>query len=152
MSMLFQFDLSSIPADAHIVKATLAAYATDVSNPAGTWASSYAVRTQWVANQTNWLQARTGTLWGSGGCNLPPDDRDETPSDAVVIEGEYQWFSWDVTDMVQEWVSGTMPNYGLIIRCPGEPVSANVEHNFQAAEGSPQAQRPKLTIRYWTWP
>ena len=151
MSMLFQFDVSAIPADAHIVDATLSAYATDVVNPAGTWASSYAVRTQWVASQATWLNARTDALWGDGGCNLTPGDRDANPSDSVFIEGEFQWFSWDVTNMVQEWVSGAEPNYGLLIRCPGTPVSANVEHKFQAAEGS-QSERPKLTIRYWTWP
>ena len=152
MSMLFRFDLISIPAGAHIVEAKLDLYATDVVNPAGTWASSYAVRREWVANQTTWLQARDSVMWGDGGCNLPPGDREADPSTATFIEGEYQWFSWNVTDMVQEWVSGTEPNNGVIIRCPGEPVSANVQHNFQASEGSPAERRPKLTIRYWTLP
>jgi len=152
MSMLFQFNVSSIPADAHIVEAKLDVYASDATNPLGTLASSYAIRTEWVAGQASWLQARDGSLWGDGGCNLPPDDRDANPSDAVYVEGDFKWFSWDITDMVQEWVSGTEPNHGLIVRCPGEPVSANVQHNFQASEGAPQEQRPKLTIRYWTLP
>lgn len=152
MSVLFRYDLSSIPSGVHIVRATLDLYATDVTNPAGTWASSYAVREQWAAGQATWLQARTGVFWGDGGCNLPPQDRDAEPSDSVFVEGEFAWFSWDITDMVQEWVSGTELNYGVLIRCPGEPVSANVQHNFQASEGSPTEQRPKLTIQYWTLP
>ncbi len=152
MSMLFRFDVSAIPANAHIVEARLELFATDVFNPAGTWAGSYAVRREWVPAEASWVYARAGVMWGSGGCNLPPDDRDAAPTDLVFIEGENTWFSWDITRMVQEWVAGTKPNYGLIIRCPGTPVSANVQHDFIASEGSPVELRPKLTIRYWTAP
>lgn len=150
--MLFQFDVSSIPSSAHIVEAKLELYALDVANPAGTWAGAYAVRRWWNRLEVTWVQARAGELWGAGGCNLPPTDRDADPNSVVFIEGENRWFEWDVTAMVQEWVSGIKPNQGLIIRCPGTSDSANVEHKFLAAEGSPAELRPKLTVRYWTWP
>jgi hypothetical protein len=149
MSVLLRFDLSSLPPNAHIVSAKLELYATDVANPAATWAGSYAVRRAWNASQVTWIEAAAGVPWGSGGCNLPPFDRDELPTDVVSVDNELTWFGWDITSMVQEWVAGSRPNYGVLIRCPGEPVSANVEHKFLASEGGPAEQRPKLTIKYW---
>jgi hypothetical protein len=149
MSMLVRFDLTNLPADAHIVEARLSLYAVDVVNPGGTWSGSYAIRRPWVANQVTWVDARSSDPWGSGGANLPPGDRSADASSTVFVEGEEKWFEWDITAFAQEWSTRAKPNYGVIIRCPGLPVSANVEHNFVTSENPQTTLRPKLTLRYW---
>ncbi len=149
MSMLVRFDLTGLPAGAHIVEARLSLYAVDVVNPGGTWAGSYAVRRTWTANQVTWIDARSSDPWGSGGANLTPGDRSAEVSSTVFVEGEEKWFDWDITTFAEEWATRAKGNYGIIIRCPGLPVSANVEHNFVTSENAQTNLRPKLTLRYW---
>jgi len=149
MSLLVRFDVTTLPLHARIKEAKLSLYALDVPNPAGTLSASYALRRAWVAGEVSWVQARASEAWGSGGANLPPGDRDAAATSQVVVEGENRWFEWDITSAVQEWATRAKPNYGVIIRCPGDINSANVEHNFLTSEGSPADRRPKLAITYW---
>jgi hypothetical protein len=38
----------------------------------------------------------------------------------AVVPTEYGWMEWDVTALVQEWLAGTSPNHGLLIRDTAE--------------------------------
>lgn len=54
------------------------------------------------------------------------------------------WMSFDVTNMVQQWVSGEAENHGLLLRAGGYWVGAA----FFSSEVRDQKLRPKLVVEY----
>ncbi|MBN2070168.1 MAG: DNRLRE domain-containing protein [Candidatus Krumholzibacteriota bacterium] len=94
-----KFDLSSIPADATIQAALLCLY--DQTAAGGNRLPVYAVSSGWSEIDINWDNqpsfdpAEIGTLPGFAGA---------------------QWFSVDVTSVVEEWRGGTRSNHGLLVK------------------------------------
>lgn len=101
---LIQFDLSSIPRGTQINAAYLKLYSNN--NPkfrpdAATRA--YAILGSW--NRT--------TTWNT----RPPHA--SSYEDSTVVKNTRQYFQWNVTALVQDWVNGTETNYGVKIRSEG---------------------------------
>jgi hypothetical protein len=101
---LIQFDLSSIPRGTQINAAYLKLYSN--YNPkfrpdAATRA--YAILGSW--NRT--------TTWNT----RPPHA--SSYEDSTVVKNTRQYFQWNVTALVQDWVNGTETNYGVKIRSEG---------------------------------
>lgn len=100
--MLLKFDLSSIPQNAQITSATLY---LDNYNP---WTTT-PIPTAIHRITENWSY---GVKWST------QPDYDSTP--AAVETWYFSWShyegSWDITSLVQGWVDGTYPNYGVTIR------------------------------------
>jgi hypothetical protein len=142
-SALLRFDLSPIPAGATIDSASLQVYAEGWGGsdlPIG----AYAVLRGVQLAQTTWNTAKTGANWEAGGANAATDRR-LNPESSLLTHGPKQWYSFDLTALVQEWVSGSPPNNGVLLRA---------ENNFPAtfyftsAEGGTVGWRPKLVVRY----
>ena len=112
-----QFDLSSIPVGATNHSATLNMEATavdgllniDVYQALESWAEGTANGT---ADDANWTNRDTGTAWTTAGGYYDPTALDSLSTDAT---GQH---SWNITTLVQDWVDGTDPNYGIVIASP----------------------------------
>lgn len=145
---LVRFELSPIPVDAVITQASLQLYARGWGGSNMT-ISAYRVLRSVDLCQANWNQARSGQDWGLPGCNDTDTDRSSTPEDSVVTSGVSQWYSLDLTGLVQDWLDGAFNN-GILLRGT-LPRSTAMFHLASAQSGDPLL-RPKLVITYWVTP
>jgi hypothetical protein len=140
---LIQFALSSIPSDATVTRATLQLYAAGWGGADATL-GAYAVRRDVTICQANWNQARFGNPWALPGCNNTLTDRREFPESEVQTAGIGQWYSLDLTTLVQDWVNGSLVNNGVLLRAD----YSNSVFYLSSAEAATTSQRPKLIVTY----
>ncbi|MBF8303523.1 MAG: repeat-associated core domain protein, partial [Candidatus Dadabacteria bacterium] len=123
---LLQFDLFGIPQGAQITTAYLKLYsdynrkfrkdtATRVYATLGSWSES--------------------TIWNT----KPP--RASSYEDSIAVTSTRQYFQWNITNLVQDWVDGVETNYGVTIRSEG-----GGELYFSSRDAS--SNKPILYIEY----
>ncbi len=59
------------------------------------------------------------------------------------------WMAWNVTALVQGWISGAVPNDGLFLTEAAE--ISGILHGFASGDAANPALRPSLTVT-WTYP
>lgn len=134
---LLQFPLTDIPADSLVSGATLTMVQNGVSavqRPV----SVHRVTAQWDAPAATWTAARAGTAWAS-----PGGDYAATPV-AQTSVGSATSYAWDITTLVDGWINGNLPNYGLLLRM----VSAQQSANFYSFE-SGGALKPVISVTFY---
>ncbi|MFW6125639.1 MAG: DNRLRE domain-containing protein [Chloroflexota bacterium] len=131
-----QFDLSTVPSTAVVTSASLKLFhgASDpsaVNGPVG----AYAVTGSWTEDALTW--------------NTQPSSVD-APVDtiAVTAPAPSAFVSWDITDLVQDWVDGSVDNHGVMLADTDESSSDGWKW-FYSADWGTAPQRPKLEIEYW---
>ncbi len=131
---LLQFNLSDIPPDATITSATL--YLYEQSTKASQITYIYRVTTAWN---------ESGVTWNSPWQN-PGGDFEIAPAYALFIPDQQGCsISLDITNLVQTWVNGTYPNYGLILYSTGQ----NHIVDYASKEEAKNPERaPRLDIQY----
>jgi FG-GAP-like repeat/EGF-like domain/TGF-beta propeptide len=131
---LLQFALGSIPSNALVSSATLRLYVTDSLSPL-----PISVRNVLVP----WDEG-TAT-YGSINQQLAP----EISATLMPVSG-VKWQSVNVQKLVQKWVSGAVPNYGLSLDQMFLP-QATKASNFVSSEGTFGAEyHPALDVCYQT--
>lgn len=140
---LLRFDLSLIPSDALVTQARLNIYAVAWSGADITLGAYYITRTVTVC-QTTWNRAQNGNPWASPGANNLLTDRRSTAESMVTTSGARKWYEFDLTQVVQGWVSGTLPNNGVLLRAEYSTSS----FQFASATNETASLRPKLVITY----
>lgn len=146
MEPLIRFDLSSIPTNAVVNRATLYLYLTfGATNPAT--ASVYRVRRPWNAATATWNLASTGVAWGQAGCHNTSTDRWAVANASAQLLSTGIWYAFDLTTMAADWVQDPAQNNGVLLLGSG-PTS--VQFSFAASEYWQTSLRPKLDINYGT--
>src|SRR3989304_4518518 len=123
---LLQFNLSGIPQGALITTAYLRLY-SDFSRK---FRKDTATRV--YATLGSWSES---TTWNT----KPP--RASSYEDSIAVTSTRQYFQWNITNLVQDWVDGVKTNYGVTIRSEG-----GGELYFSSREAS--SNRPILYIEY----
>lgn len=151
-TILFQFDLSQIPVGVQIQSATLSLYQTAAGGDA-----TYDVAVHKIINHNPDLYQATGYTFDgvnewtvNNACynNIPLAQADIAPAaDVKNLELNSGYKGWNVTSMVQEWVSDSSTNYGLLLN--SDTVAAQNSYRFFAAsEALNASQRPVLEVVY----
>ncbi|NMC01483.1 MAG: DNRLRE domain-containing protein [Chloroflexi bacterium] len=119
------FNLSSLPADAVILTATLELYRTS----AGDFnIAAQALTQEWNETTVTWNAQPTAT----------------TVNEATgAAAGD--WYRWDVTQIVKNWYNGAWTNYGLRLIPSGMGVPPCSPHSFDSREAT---NPPRLVITY----
>ncbi len=143
---LIRFDLTpgAIPPTANVVSATLGiqCYARNIFN--SMTAEIYQVKRPWNKLTSTWYEASTGVPWGEEGCSSPVTDRFYPAAlTTTVFLREMQQF--DVTSIVQNWVSGPGSNQGFELVGPDPAVI----YYYRSSRYGTVAERPRLIIT-WT--
>ncbi|NOX63547.1 MAG: DNRLRE domain-containing protein [Chloroflexi bacterium] len=147
MAPILRFDLSRIPANAHIVDARLGLWTLAQSNENPATVGLYKVNRPWNVNEVTWDEAAQGDPWASPGANAVPADREGQPVSVQIVDATRKWYEWDVTLLVQNWLRQPEANNGVVLKAFAEP---RVLYHFASAGYHNPLARPKLTIRYWT--
>ncbi len=143
--VLLQFDLSSLPAGASVSNATLTMEA--IENGGSINLDLYRVLEAWTEGASNgssgvvnWNQRTTGTDWSTAGGSY------DARAVATLRSGSVGQHRWNITRLVQDWLSGTATNYGLIL---GSSDNGSSTVTYSSREG---ATPPMLAIDYSSAP
>ena len=143
---LLQFDLSSIPVHSKIENASLWLYKW--TSGAGGTIALHRVTSDWAEGTQDhttgpgatWNDRDTGVPWIS-----PGGDYDPSPVDVSNLNaGAAAWYRWDITPLVQGWVSGSYDNQGMILVAQ----TAETDLAFSSSDTANASEHPKLTITY----
>ena len=126
---LVQFDLSPLPAGATIVSAKLQLYQVgwNGSTQYNIWPDAV-LRTAWTEAAVTWA-------------TQPPFANQGDPP--VPIDTSNGWKTWDVANIVGNWVSGKNENLGIVLRGDGDTIGERI---FGARNDSQTA--PRLIIEF----
>jgi hypothetical protein len=143
---LLRFNLSSIPSNAVITRATLEIYAvgwggTDVGM------NAYAVFRSTTLSQATWNRAQSSNPWAVAGCDSTTTDRRADAESGAMTSGFGKWSIFPVASAVQGWVSGSLANNGFLLRAPWLKYADNV--SFASSEYSDVTIRPRLVVTYY---
>ena len=146
--LLLKFDISRIGSPATIVEAKLYLYAWYRTQPYKLTAYAYKARRHWNELETTWRRASTADFWAISGCQDPVFDYDPSRVASTELSYTEMWYSWDVTQMVQDWALSPSSNEGVVIVADG---SAN-QYQFRTSEIPGGSSRPYLEVKYYAGP
>lgn len=138
---LLQFDVSTIPQNSLVNSAILTLFATQVNNPNHETMSVHRLVRDWLEYEVTWNQAANGISWTAAGGDYNSFAYASNTSHPTVY-GEP--VSWDVKNLIQQWIVGTYPNQGMEIINSG---TTNALH-FGSREWSEPQYRPILAIDF----
>ena len=129
-----QFTITGLPSTAVITSAGLSLWYYDIFPSAGErQLLLHRVTSGWNASLITWnTQPNTSTT--------------VVDTETVPASATNDFITWDVTNLVKSWVSGTATNYGVMIEDSTGGENFKV---FCSSDWGNASQRPKLTITYW---
>ena len=141
---LLKFDLSGVPSDVSVDSAVLELLVGHMRGTYGQSVTSYKVLRNWGEYEATWNVAKTGTNWGTAGCQNTTTDRSSTGSGtATETEGVEGWLSFDVTSLVLDWLTTPTGNHGVVLKASGSEIATL---DFYSREYS-QSHAPRLTLQ-----
>ncbi|MEI6764882.1 MAG: Ig-like domain-containing protein, partial [Bacteroidota bacterium] len=150
---LFQFTtLSSIPADAMIQSAVFS-----INRTAGLSALTFGVHRvteSWTEGSETGAASTGGVTW-SNRSNATPwaptagGTFVAAPEATTLIQNVNGYKDFSIVPLVQGWVNGTFPNYGLLVQ-QVEAGGSSEDLTFGTSENTTSGNRPKLTVTYFT--
>jgi hypothetical protein len=132
-----QFDLSAIPAESIVISAMLEVYGGFVFGTSSPIIQVRPITNSWSESTANWN-------------NQPSFSSQIIASNSKPV-GSTNWWSWDVTSLVQTWMSGTATNDGFALVSDDESAVRGVW--FYTSDDTADASlRPKLAVDFITPP
>ncbi len=149
-ALLLRYDLSALPADATIERATLSLYSKRRRLPFTIKVNIYALLRDWKEDEVTWQQAANGNPWQIPGAEGPAD-RESAVAAAAVADQTGSWVSFDVTGLVQRWQDGSLQNLGVILKSESD-YSESWNHYTLVGSDAPDSwdapYRPELIVSY----
>ena len=147
---LDRFDLSAIPFGSRILSARLEMYLgyLDSNDPAGTF-SIFPMTQDWSEGSGDWWNPGDGVSWdtadGSTAWSWSDNHRSARPVATTQVDPAFSGpHSWEIRSLVQQWVSGETPNFGLVLKGDERITGAG----FYSSDYSTASKRPRLSISY----
>jgi hypothetical protein len=142
---LMRFELSSvIPSGATVTRAGLDIYAAGWSG-ADLTIDAFRVLRPTILREATWERAHAGDTWTVPGCNDTVTDRSGLPQSSVTTQGPRRWYHFDLTDLVQAWVNGSLDNFGVLLRAASTSTGL---FYIGSNEGDMVELRPRLVVTY----
>jgi subtilisin family serine protease len=136
---VLQFDLSSIPANATVLTATLTLKKVSGDAVSDTL-SVNALTHSWTESGATWEKYDGQNKWASVGAYFDP------AAAATASMAGNNSYTWNIKNLTQNWVKGTQPNYGVLLKQNVELTGNQPQHNFSSRESA--TGKPTLTITY----
>jgi hypothetical protein len=130
-----QFDLSSFPVNASVLDADLWLYQYNTWGTEDFIIDLHKVTSEWQEGTINW--------------NLQPTYSTEAEYSTTITAGAVTWKFWDIDNLVQGWLNGTISNYGMALIDTDE-TSVNTFVYFHSSDYTTDTTKhPKLVISYY---
>lgn len=139
---VIKWDVSAIPQDALILAGDAGVYQSHSMVTVDKTLALHRVTRDWT-NGASW-----NTYDGTHAWTTPGGDYDPSPV-ATQVDPAWNdgWVDWYPTGLVQHWVDGSLPNYGVLIKDDGTHTTG--EEDFGATEAGDPVTAPELDI-VWT--
>jgi len=133
-----------------VISAYLRLYQSTVISGGSMTGNAYRVIEEWDeawdgsggANWDNRFKQGGSTLqWTDPGVTYDDGWESQTTFDASVSD---QWVEWDLSPLVQQWIDGVSPNYGVVIL----PDTVGPYAIFSSSDSGDSAFHPELVIEY----
>jgi RHS repeat-associated protein len=145
---LLRFDLSAIPSKASLTSATIGLYApAKAKNVIGV--EMFRVTKPWT-NEVTWNQYKKG----GGSWTTPGGDfTSEGATIETAVRGDQAgWWTFSqqgIAEVVQKWITGAIPNNGVLIRQQAElPWQSGIERNVEFNSSIAASEKPYLSVNY----
>ncbi|MGC8838918.1 MAG: DNRLRE domain-containing protein [Anaerolineae bacterium] len=142
---LLRFDISNIPPDKPVKAAALSLWLESRSGERALPVEVYPLVRPWSEGQATWTQAAAGQPWGQPGASAPGVDRAATPVATVSLDAVGGFKTFNVTDLVQQWVAHPETNFGILLRGVG---GTNLEYSIASSQNWWLSRRPRLMVVY----
>jgi len=141
------FDLSPVvlPKGQRLRSATLRLVASTGfgANPQGQPMEVWRVTRPWMESRVTWLQAADNTPWSSPGGDF--SGLGERPYAVNASQpGNGGPVVWDLTELVDLWLDGVLPNHGLLLKSSPPNGLTFIQREFGGSSGSPDG--PQLLL------
>jgi len=159
---LMKFDLSSLPANAQVLSASLQLYLSFTQDPGSNAVSLHRALASWgegtsdasgqevggaasTTNDATWLHRfYSSVFWTAPGGDFAPTASASTT--VGITLGFYNWSSSGMTADVQAWIDDPGANHGWLLR--GNEAAIRSQRRFDSRQGATAGQRPQLTVTY----
>jgi Collagen triple helix repeat (20 copies) len=135
VTSLIQFNLSGVPANVSLQKASVRLYVDAVETPGAF--DAFPVTAPWAENQVNFLNAPALGASATGGKPV-----------SVVRTSQNNFVLVDITALAQEWLNGETPNNGIALALSGSAGS----FSFDSKESLLTSHEPELELVLNTTP
>ncbi len=137
---LLRFAIESLPRGAKIIDATLSLEHESGNDP-DVPVTAHRVTKYWEEGEATWNRRETGINWDTAGGDFAAAIFATTevgPASGVRYE-------WDLTGLVQGWIDGTFPNYGVAL---ATELDGAFGERFFSSDETDATRRPRLSVTY----
>ena len=143
-SVILKWDLSSLPPGSSVLSASIT---LEVTNESSDSYEIYEMKQDWVEDEANWSQYRSGNSWQTAGAGGTPDrgtdvlgvvNATDTGSITILLDTT-------VHRLIESWIDNPSINKGFILQ--DYPYADNGA-DFDSREVTSASSRPKLTVTY----
>ena len=102
-------------------------------------------------NAPSWIHCKPDVSWTVPGASYVSEterSREATPDDTHLIDDGYEWYAFDVTSTVQDYVNSPETNYGWVLDNP----DVDPHQSFLSSDHDTVSQRPVLRVSYTVLP
>jgi len=131
-----QFDFSAIPSTAVIINAELGLYYDGTSGAVPTLIGVYRVISSWDEDDIDW--------WDQPAWTATPESTVSVPADVTN-----DFIYWDIGELVQGWVDGSIDNKGVLLKDTDESIVKAWKRFYSSSQTVHIEQCPKLSIVYF---
>ncbi len=148
---LIRFNLSSIPCNATVSNASLRLSHT-MNAVEGSNVNDirvYGLLRDWKEHEVTWNNYAAAAPWAAPGAGSIGKDRENTPlaqQSFASTTPVYQYYDFDVTSAIQDYIDGVKPNYGFILVGKEAPAANRYFTGFSTKESA--SNPPLLDITY----
>jgi len=144
---IIKWDLAAIPPDATVTEATLHLYQVFSDEDAAYENGVHKIiNVNPVISACTWNTYDGVTAW-TGGADGGQGDIAPAEDTPIIDRTDNEYKTWNVTNMVQDWVSAPSGNYGLLINSDGVATRDSCRY-FASTEVADASTRPKLIVTY----
>jgi RHS repeat-associated protein len=155
---ILSFDVRNIPTGATVTSANLQMYADYMPPATNVTVEAHRVTSAWTqgtgginygdctGDGATWLETQGGVKW-----KTPGGDYDPTVAASVThtANDQAKWDTFNLASIVQQWVSGTAPNLGVLFKFSNEtPLSTNWFAYDSDYDTWDPTLKPKLSLTY----
>jgi len=149
-TIIMKWELFSIPVDAYIQNATLSLYLVESGgDDPYTLSAHKIINHDPVINECDGYTYDGTNSWTESGQNPPLAQADIQPSvDSQDIDNSPGYKSWNVTQIMRDWMNNPEINYGILINADST-ASADSYRYFASTEDENSSHRPKLIVTFF---
>lgn len=141
---LLRFDLSDVPTGIVLKGARLNVYASQQYGTSVNMDTAlHALLRPWNESEATWNSPYAGQSWGMAGARLANTDYRDRVTTQQELVGANMWYTYNVTELVRQWLAGELANYGVLLRAlPGQ------SSTYRLSSSESSSNRPELLIQY----